>query len=78
MLIRKPADVKSSEITPHGTYLNRRHFVGRSAMAAVAAAAMPGALAACDADAASGQMQAASGQDRDWSRTRSEMGEELS
>jgi sulfoxide reductase catalytic subunit YedY len=75
MLIRKPTDVKSSEITPYQTYLNRRHFIGRSAMAAIAAAAVPGALAACDAESASGQTQF--GQDRDWSKTRSEIDEEL-
>jgi sulfoxide reductase catalytic subunit YedY len=77
MLIRRPADVKSAEITPYGTYLNRRHFIGRSAMAAVAAATVPGALVACDTDAASGQTQGSTGQDRDWSKTKSEMGEDL-
>jgi sulfoxide reductase catalytic subunit YedY len=76
MLIRKMADVNSSEITPYETYLNRRHFIGRSAMAAIAVAAVPGALAACDADAASGQKQTL-GQERDWSKTRSERGEDL-
>ena len=27
MLIKKPADTKSSEITPKGIYLNRRQFM---------------------------------------------------
>jgi len=27
MLIKKPADIRSSEITPHGTYLRRREFL---------------------------------------------------
>ncbi|MDH3298221.1 MAG: protein-methionine-sulfoxide reductase catalytic subunit MsrP [Gemmatimonadota bacterium] len=77
MLIRGPADVNPSEITPYATYLNRRHFIGRSAMAAVAAAAVPGALVACGTDSASGQVQVGPGQDRDWSKTKSEIGEEL-
>ncbi len=75
MLIRKPADVNSSEITPYETYLNRRHFIGRSAMAAIAVASVPAALVACDVDSASGQTRA--GQERNWSRTKSERGEEL-
>ncbi|HVJ09169.1 MAG TPA: protein-methionine-sulfoxide reductase catalytic subunit MsrP [Acidisarcina sp.] len=36
MLIRKPNDIPSSDITPHSAYLNRRNFIG----AAVAAGAM--------------------------------------
>src|SRR5437868_2268121 len=27
MLIKKPSDISSSEITPHGTYLRRRDFL---------------------------------------------------
>lgn len=105
MLIRKPDDVKSSEITPFKTYLNRRHFIGQSARYAVAAAAVPGLLAACDREAA-GQSGAATQlgnapppagrpgdpsttppasdwragplpQERDWSKTKSEQGEDL-
>ena len=76
MLIRKPADVKTAEITPYDTYLNRRHFIGRSAMAAMAVASVPGALSACDADTASGQNRG-TGQERDWSTTTSERGEDL-
>jgi len=38
MLIRRPADIPSSEITPHGTYLNRRQFL-RSASAGFGLAA---------------------------------------
>lgn len=75
MLIGKPTDIKSSEITPYETYLNRRHFIGRTAMAAIAAAAVPGALVACDAESAAGEMSA--GQERDWSKTRSELNEDL-
>jgi sulfoxide reductase catalytic subunit YedY len=38
MLIRKPADINSSEITPKETYFNRRKFLGGAAIAGVAAA----------------------------------------
>lgn len=31
MLIKKPADIPSSDITPEGVYLNRRHFMLGSA-----------------------------------------------
>jgi len=48
MLIRRPADVSSSEITPYRVYMNRRHFIGRSAKAAAAAALVPGLLSACE------------------------------
>ena len=39
MLIRKPADIKSSEITPKELYLNRRQFITSAAAAAVTAGA---------------------------------------
>ena len=74
MLIGKSADVKPSEITPFETYLNRRHFIGRSAMAAIAAATVPSALLACEAEAA---REVGIGQDRDWSKTKSEQDEQL-
>jgi methionine sulfoxide reductase catalytic subunit len=44
MLIRRPSDIKSSEITPERIYLNRRAFIGAGAVFAAAAgihAAMP-------------------------------------
>ena len=31
MLIRKPSDIPSSEITPESVYINRRKFIGKSA-----------------------------------------------
>ena len=34
MLIKKPADIKSSEITPKGIYLNRRQFMTSASAAA--------------------------------------------
>jgi sulfoxide reductase catalytic subunit YedY len=39
MLIRKPADIPSSEITSKSTYLNRRRFIAGAAVAGAAAAA---------------------------------------
>src|SRR5271165_6420947 len=41
MLIKKPADIPSSEITPKSLYLNRRKFLAGTAVAG--AAAMAGA-----------------------------------
>src|SRR5579864_1147246 len=38
MLIKKPQDVRSSEITPRDLYLNRRKFLARIGLAGVAAA----------------------------------------
>jgi methionine sulfoxide reductase catalytic subunit len=45
MLIRRPSDILSSEITPESVYLNRREFMS-AAGAGVAAALIPGSLAA--------------------------------
>src|SRR5579864_5072970 len=39
MLIKKPADIASSEITPKNVYLNRRNFLVGAALAGAAAAA---------------------------------------
>ncbi len=56
MLIRRPADIPSSEITDERTYLRRREFMRLAGAPAVAAAA--GAVARrraeCDADASRG------------------------
>jgi sulfoxide reductase catalytic subunit YedY len=41
MLIRKPADLKYSEVTPKEIYLSRRRFLGAAAGAAALAGAMP-------------------------------------
>src|SRR5438128_8141369 len=38
MLIKKPEDIRSSEITPKDLYLNRRKFLAGAALAGVAAA----------------------------------------
>jgi len=45
MLIKKPADIKPSEITPESVYRNRREFMKDSAIMAVGAAAFGGAAA---------------------------------
>ena len=44
MLIRPPADIPSSDITPESRYVNRRDFLGRAA-GAIAAAGLGGGLA---------------------------------
>ena len=44
MLIKKPSDIKSSEITPESVYRNRRQFIGDGSkllLGAAAASAMP-------------------------------------
>ena len=52
MLIRKPDDIPSSEITPESVYLDRRRFIQLGAAGAVGATALtPAGLAACAADA---------------------------
>ncbi len=49
MLIGRPSDIPSSEITPERDYLNRRQFMEKGARGLVLAAAAPTAvLAACD------------------------------
>jgi sulfoxide reductase catalytic subunit YedY len=45
MLIQKPADIKSSEITPQEVYVNRRQFISAAGTAALAAGV---SLAGCD------------------------------
>jgi len=51
MLIRRPDDLPSSEITPEGLYLNRRQFLGRATGVAAAAAVGGSLVSACDASA---------------------------
>ncbi len=82
MLIRRPADIPSSEITPERVYINRREFIGKSAGIALGGAtggaliggAAGGALVGGPERAAA---QTSPGRQRDWSSVRSEMGEEL-
>lgn len=47
MLIKRPVDIPSSEITPESVYLKRREFMARSGVA-LSAAAMPVGLFAAD------------------------------
>ncbi|MFO7587288.1 MAG: hypothetical protein R6X22_04355, partial [Gemmatimonadota bacterium] len=46
--IGRTKEPRDGEITPYEVYLNRRHFIGRTAKAAVASALVPGLLAGCD------------------------------
>lgn len=46
MIIRRPPDIPSSEITPESVYLDRRHFIRAAAIAAGGAAVGPATLAA--------------------------------
>jgi sulfoxide reductase catalytic subunit YedY len=56
MLIKKPADIKSSEITPKDLYLNRRQFIASVSTTAITAGA---ALAGVDLLRPAGQARAA-------------------
>ncbi len=47
MLIKPPADIPSSEITPETVYVNRRAFVGTAGALALAGLVVPSSLAAC-------------------------------
>jgi methionine sulfoxide reductase catalytic subunit len=49
MLIKKPLDIRSSEITPEDTYLNRRQFMGRAGALGLGLVAA-GGLAGCDSE----------------------------
>jgi len=89
MLIRKPDDIRPSEITPYRVYMNRRHFIGRSAKAAAAAALVPGLLSGCEEpqrmearpapptgdEAGTGRRSML--QEKDWDAVRSELDEIL-
>jgi methionine sulfoxide reductase catalytic subunit len=48
MIIRKPTDIPSSEITPESVYLDRRRFLRVGAAGAIGAIVSPASLAACD------------------------------
>jgi len=73
MLIKKPADIASSEITPKSTYLNRRDFIAGLALA--------GTVGGSIMDPQRAEAQRASGlsvfPQKDWSKVRSELDEEL-
>ena len=55
MLIKRPSDPPSSEITPEKLYVNRRQFISRFSAIAAGAAAGGTVLNACDANAEEGR-----------------------
>ncbi len=82
MLIRKPGDIPSSEITPERVYINRREFIGKSAGIALGGATGGALIGGAVGGALMGRPGRASAQtspggQKDWSSVRSEMGEEL-
>ena len=50
MIIRRPPDIPSSEITPESVYINRRKFIAAAAVGVVGAGLAPRALRAFQAD----------------------------
>jgi sulfoxide reductase catalytic subunit YedY len=50
MIIRRPSDIPSSEITPESAYVNRRKFLREAALGAAVVVAAPSAIAACARD----------------------------
>jgi methionine sulfoxide reductase catalytic subunit len=50
MIIRKPADIPSSEITPEGLYVNRRQFIARAGAIGAGVVAASSLLGACGDD----------------------------
>jgi sulfoxide reductase catalytic subunit YedY len=50
MIIRRPSDIPSSEITPERVYLDRRKFVREAGLSAAAALLVPSVLSACTRD----------------------------
>ncbi len=57
MLIKRPADIPSSEITPESVYLNRRAFMGAAGTLALGAALTPAALQALQATGTGQQLK---------------------
>jgi sulfoxide reductase catalytic subunit YedY len=51
MIIRKPSDIRSSEITPEGIYVNRRQFIARAGAIGAGVVAAGGLLGACSGEA---------------------------
>ena len=65
MLIRKPDDVRSSEITPEPLYQSRREWLGTVSAALLAGAVTPAALAACETRGAETGAEAGAAQNAD-------------
>ena len=62
MLIKKPSDIKPSEITPESVYKNRRDFMfdgGKALLGAAAASALPSIANAQNGDALKARAPAA-------------------
>ena len=55
MLIRRPDDIRSSDITPEGLYLNRRAFIGTAGALALGATVAPASLEALAAHGSTAQ-----------------------
>ncbi len=78
MLIRRPDDIPSSEITSEGVYVNRRQFIGMSAGVALGGAAGGGGLGNFgDALRHDAGPRSDTGPQKDWSTVRSDLDEEL-
>ena len=50
MIIRRPPDIRSSEITPENVYSNRRKFIKSAAFGMAGIASLPAALRAFDSE----------------------------
>jgi sulfoxide reductase catalytic subunit YedY len=68
--VKRPSDIPSSEITPEDVYVNRRRFIGQAAAGAAGLALAPSALAAMEWPSPAGP-----GQQVDYSKLKSELGE---
>ncbi len=82
MLIRKPGDIPSSEITPESVYINRREFIGKGAGIALGGAAGGALIGGVVGGATAGRPKRAAAQtaqvgQRDWSAVRTELDEVL-
>ncbi|HYW32419.1 MAG TPA: molybdopterin-dependent oxidoreductase, partial [Gemmatimonas sp.] len=64
MLIRRPDDIASSEITPESVYLDRRTFVGKAGALAIGAMVVPTALQAMACSGADADANAGASRDR--------------
>jgi sulfoxide reductase catalytic subunit YedY len=65
MLIRRPPDIKSSEITPEALYLRRREFLRLTGSAAIAGALVPVLGAGCSPEEARGRESGDAGSEDD-------------
>ena len=74
MLIKKPADIPSSEITPESVYLNRREFIAGLALAGAVGGSIMGAPRWAAAQPPEDQP---AHPQKDWSKVRSELDEKL-